>query len=87
MENKQQTALQQAIDYLQERHEFLLDGGSPTTQSAIDEIDNCIAFLESKLGLEKQQIEEAWEKGNNNIPIFETYSISSEDYYRKTYGE
>lgn len=90
MSNKQQTALQQAIDYLKERHSFLLDGGVPTTESAIDEIDNCIAFLESKLELEKEQIIDA----NNDGQSLHAKSVTNlmirdnaENYYEQTYGE
>jgi hypothetical protein len=94
MSNTKQTALQESIKYLNLRKKYLLYGGEPSTTSAINEVDNCIKYLESKLELEKEQMIEHsfnfyYDLSNKKGVPFNLISenrILAEEYYKEKYN-
>jgi hypothetical protein len=86
MSNKKQTALQESIKYLNLRKKYLLYGGEQSTTSAINEVDNCIKYLESKLEPEKKQIEDSFETGADDVFYAKSLYADGKEYYKVTYG-
>jgi len=78
----EKTAIQEAIKQIVE------SWSSPGDRPNYTQILN---ILESKLEMEKQNIENAWTRGNRNTDVngnpSKHYAISSEQYYQKTFNK
>lgn len=90
--NKKQTALQLAIEQLHKQKQVLKEHfeEGKWNDDRCSEIDNCILICESKLPMEREQIEEDFSQGmNNSLDYFIPNSCKSESqqYYEQTYGK
>jgi hypothetical protein len=70
---KKQTAIQQ----------FIYEIRWYTRLPVVPTIEDVIAFAESKLEVEREQIETAYWDGGQDVPISEE---TCKEYYNKTYG-
>lgn len=74
------TALDETIHWIKTRMSMFPENPVPSERGAYDAYLNVLEICISKKTLDKQQIIDAWNNGDNSIE-----PINAEEYYIKTY--
>ena len=95
--NKKQTAVQLVIEQLHKHKRILKDHfeEGKWNDDRCSEIDNCILICESKLPMEREQIEKDYNSGfragvSDYIDVgcgIDSKELTAEQYYEQTYGK